>query len=128
MRAFPEESSSVDAVDAAGLTQNMLLVHGLPCKAKKKPLNHILSKSNGILAVIFRISKASPKLLNLTFGRFVFYKAVYASVKEGQLNLFRYSFTIKLCVLLYVFSFFFSSRFLQQRCTTTAVLMELFQL
>ena len=64
------------------------------------------SRSNGILAVIFRVSKASSKLLNLTFGRFIFYKAVYALIKEGKLNLFRYWFTIKLYVLLYIFSFF----------------------
>lgn len=60
-----------------------------------------------MLSVIFRISKASSKLLNLTFGRFIFYKAVYALIKEGKLNLFRYWFTIKLYVLLYIFPFFF---------------------
>lgn len=97
-------------------------------RLKKKKINHILSKSNGILAVIFRISKASPKLLNLTFGRFIFYKAVYASVKEGQLNLFRYCFTIELYVLLYMFPFSPPPPFLQQHCPTTAVRMELFQL
>lgn len=66
-----------------------------------------------MLSVIFRISKASSKLLNLTFGRFIFYKAVYALIKEGKLNLFRYWFTIKLYVLLYIFPFFF---FLQYCC------------
>lgn len=58
-------------------------------------------------SVIIRISKASSKLLNLTFGRFIFYKAVYALIKEGKLNLFRYCSTIKLYVLLYIFPFFF---------------------
>ncbi|KAF2986945.1 hypothetical protein EK904_002076 [Melospiza melodia maxima] len=45
---------------------------------------------------LLRISKASSKLLKLTFGRFIFYKAVYALTKEGKLNLFRYHFTTKL--------------------------------
>lgn len=79
------------------------------------------------MAVIFRISKASSKLLNLTFGRFIFYKAVYALIKEGKLNLFRYCFTIKLYVLLYIFSCFFFL-FLQQHCPRNAVLRELFHL
>lgn len=62
------------------------------------------------LSVTFRISKASSKLLKLTFGRFIIYKAVYALTKEGKLNLFRYHFTMKLYVLLYIV-FFFSSFF-----------------
>lgn len=66
------------------------------------------------MSVTFRISKASSKLLKLTFGRFIFYKAVYALTKEGKLNLFRYHFTTKLYVLLYIFSFFLL--FLQQHC------------
>lgn len=66
------------------------------------------------MSVTFRISKASSKLLKLTFGRFIFYKAVYALTKEGELNLFRYHFTTKLYVLLYIFSFYLL--FLQQRC------------
>lgn len=65
------------------------------------------------MSVTFRISKASSKLLKLTFGRFIFYKAVYALTKEGELNLFRYHFTKKLYVLLYIFSFLL---FLQQHC------------
>lgn len=56
--------------------------------------------------IFFRICKASSKLLNLTFGRFIFCKAVYALKKEGKLNLFRYCFTIKQYVLLYIFFFF----------------------
>lgn len=60
--------------------------------------------------LLLELAKPLLKLLKLTFGRFLFYKAVYALTKEGKLNLFRYHFTIKGYVLLYIF-FFFSSPF-----------------
>lgn len=77
------------------------------------------------MSVTFRISKASSKLLKLTFGRFIFYKAVYALTKEGKLNLFRYHFTTKLYVLLYIF-FLFSSFFYNSIVLKNAVLRGLF--
>lgn len=64
-------------------------------------------RSNGVLAVIFfRICKASSKLLNLTFGRFIFCKAVYALKKRKKTESVQILFYYK--NNMYYCTFFFS--------------------